>query len=122
MKSFNIKTSEWLGLYIFRRIKFLRSVIISQFIVFIFVALWHGLEFGYFAAFGLLSFSMVFDRLFFSYVQNTHIFSFCLREYSIFRLALKLIGSICRLFCMPFIPMGFQVTVKHVKYYNVIPK
>ena len=109
MKAFNIKTSEWISLYIFRRLKFARNVVLSQAAVCLFVALWHGIEFGYFAVFGLLSFSMIFDRFFFSYVNSTTIFQFCYKEYRIFRIVLKFIGSLCRLFCMPFIPMGFQV-------------
>ena len=109
MKAFNIKTGEWLGLYVFRRLKFMRSIIISQVIVFIFVALWHGIEFGYFAVFGLLSFSMIYDRFFFSYVKNTTVVSVYFREYKVFRIFLKVIGNLCRFFCMPFIPFGFQV-------------
>ena len=109
MKAFNIKTSEWLGTYIFRRLRFMKSILISQLAVFIFVALWHGIDFGYFAVFGLLSFSMVFDRFFFSYVKSTKVYNFCIVEYRVFRVSLKVLGSICRLFCMPFIPMGFQV-------------
>ena len=109
MKSFNIKTGEWLGLYVFRRLKFMRSIIISQVIVCIFVALWHGIEFGYFAVFGLLSFSMIYDRFFFAYVKNTKVFSLCFKEYTVFRITLKVIGNFCRFFCMPFIPLGFQV-------------
>ena len=109
MKAFNIKTGEWLGLYVFRRLKCLKSIIVSQVMVFLFVALWHGLEFGYFAVFGLLSFSMIYDRFFFSYVQGTQVFSICVREYKMFRICLKIIGNLCRFFCMPFIPLGFQV-------------
>ena len=109
MRSFNVKTSEWLSLYVFRRLKFARNVIVSQAAVCLFVALWHGIEFGYFAVFGLLSFSMVFDRFFFSYVKSTNVFQHFFTEYRIFRLVIKLFGNLCRLFCLPFIPMGFQV-------------
>ena len=109
MKAFNIKTGEWLSLYIFRRLKFARNVILSQAAVCVFVALWHGIEFGYFAVFGLLSFSMIFDRFFFAYAKRTKLFQYCVKEYAIFRLILTITGNICRLFCLPFIPMGFQV-------------
>ena len=110
MKSFNIKTSEWIGIYVFRRLKFMKSIVISQAMVFLFVALWHGLEFGYFAVFGLLSFSMLFDRFFFPYFEKTKIFTFYLAKNQGFDLCRKVIGTACRLFCLPFIPMGFQVT------------
>ena len=110
MKSFNIRTSEWIGIYVFRRLKFMKSIVISQAIVFLFVALWHGLEFGYFAVFGLLSFSMLFDRFFFPYFEKTKIFTFYLAKNQGFELCRKVIGTACRLFCLPFIPMGFQVT------------
>ena len=110
MKSFNIKTSEWIGIYVFRRLKFRKSIVISQAMVFLFVALWHGLEFGYFAVFGLLSFSMLFDRFFFPYFEKTKIFTFYLAKNQGFELCRKVIGTACRLFCLPFIPMGFQVT------------
>ena len=109
MRSFNVRTSEWLSLYVFRRLKFARNVIVSQAAVCLFVALWHGIEFGYFAVFGLLSFSMVFDRFFFSYVKSTNVFQHFFTEYRIFRHVIKLFGNLCRLFCLPFIPMGFQV-------------
>merc|ERR1712136_85392 len=109
MKAFNIKTGEWLSLYVFPRLKFARSVILSQAAVCVFVALWHGIEFGYFAVFGLLSFSMIFDRFFFAYAKRTKLFQYCVKEYAIFRLILTITGNICRLFCLPFIPMGFQV-------------
>ena len=109
MKSFNMKTSEWLSLYVFRRLRSLNNIFISQATVFIFVALWHGLQFGYFAAFGLLSFSMLFDRLFFPYVRNAQVISFLYEKYYLFRLAVKSLGSMCRLFCLPFVPLGFQV-------------
>ena len=109
MKAFNIKTGEWLSLYVFRRLKFARNVILSQAAVCVFVALWHGIEFGYFAVFGLLSFSMIFDRFFFAYAKRTKVIEYCVKEYPIFRLIIMIIGNICRLYCLPFIPMGFQV-------------
>ena len=109
MKSFNMKTSEWLSLYIFRRLRSLNNIFMSQLTVFVFVALWHGLQFGYFAAFGLLSFSMLFDRLFFPYVRNAEVINFLYQKYRFFRLAVKAFGTMCRLFCLPFVPLGFQV-------------
>lgn len=51
IKSYNITTNRFSFKYIYRRLKFLGNAYLSQVITILFLAVWHGLESGYFVAF-----------------------------------------------------------------------
>jgi len=48
---YNINTNGWVLRYIHRRLRFLNARALSQFLVLMFLAVWHGFYFGYFTAF-----------------------------------------------------------------------
>ena len=51
IRSFNITTNQWSGKYIFKRLKFLRSKLLSHLATLIYLALWHGWKSGYYVTF-----------------------------------------------------------------------
>lgn len=51
IKSYNVTTNRFSFKYIYRRLKFLGNAYLSQAITILFLAVWHGLESGYFVAF-----------------------------------------------------------------------
>ncbi|UYV68587.1 LPCAT3 [Cordylochernes scorpioides] len=51
IRSFNINTNQWVSQYVFKRLKFLGSKLMSQFLSLIFLAMWHGLHTGYYICF-----------------------------------------------------------------------
>jgi lysophospholipid acyltransferase 5 len=53
IKSFNLKTNDFAFKYIYKRLKFLGNRTVSQALTLTFLAVWHGLETGYFVTFML---------------------------------------------------------------------
>lgn len=51
VQSFNVNTNQWVGQYIFKRLKFLNNRNISYSAALIFLAVWHGFHSGYYMAF-----------------------------------------------------------------------
>lgn len=51
IKSFNINTNQWVGHYVFKRLKFLGNRNLSQLGALMFLAVWHGYHSGYFLTF-----------------------------------------------------------------------
>lgn len=49
--SFNINTNQWLGQYVYKRLKFLNNRTISYAAALGFLAVWHGFHSGYYMAF-----------------------------------------------------------------------
>ena len=49
--NFNINTNAWMKIYVMKRLRFLGNKELSQLGALLFLALWHGMYFGYFAAF-----------------------------------------------------------------------
>ena len=61
-KAFNIKTGDWLGYYVFKRLRFFNNIHLSQVITMLFVASWHGICSGYFVSFGIQGLNLTFER------------------------------------------------------------
>ena len=53
IESFNITTNQFAMKYIFKRLKFLGSKMLSQLMTLFFLALWHGFSIGYYNTFAL---------------------------------------------------------------------
>ena len=70
-KAFNMKTGEWLGYYVFKRLRFFNNIHISQLITMIFVAAWHGLCSGYFVSFGIQGLNLTFERNLFAQLKRS---------------------------------------------------
>ena len=70
-KAFNIKTGEWLSYYVFKRLRFMNNIYLSQAITMIFVASWHGLASGYFVSFGIQGLNLTFERYFFAQLEGS---------------------------------------------------
>ena len=70
-KAFNIKTGDWLGYYVFKRLRFFNNIHISQLITMIFVAAWHGLCSGYFVSFGIQGLNLTFERNLFAQLKRS---------------------------------------------------
>uniref|UniRef100_UPI00358EF7CF lysophospholipid acyltransferase 5 isoform X2 n=1 Tax=Myxine glutinosa TaxID=7769 RepID=UPI00358EF7CF len=51
--SFNTNTNSWAARYVFKRLRFLGSKLVSQAVTLMFLAVWHGLHSGYFVCFSL---------------------------------------------------------------------
>lgn len=51
IKSFNITTNTFAATYIFKRLKFIGSKVVSHFLTLFFLALWHGWSTGYYVTF-----------------------------------------------------------------------
>lgn len=49
--AFNLNTNQWMFRYLYKRLRFLGSKLISHFITLVFVALWHGIAPGFFLCF-----------------------------------------------------------------------
>lgn len=49
--SFNINTNHWVAQYIYKRLKFFGSRLISQGVSLLFLAIWHGFHSGYYICF-----------------------------------------------------------------------
>ena len=69
-KAFNITTGNWLSYYVFKRLRFMNSVLFSQTSTMLFCALWHGLASGYFVSFGIQGLNLTFERYFFSQLDK----------------------------------------------------
>lgn len=46
IKSFNIQTNNWTAKYIYKRLKFMNSKVLSHLTSLMFLALWHGHKSG----------------------------------------------------------------------------
>ncbi|KAH9513449.1 Lysophosphatidylcholine acyltransferase 3, partial [Bulinus truncatus] len=53
IQAFNVNTNQWMSLYIYKRLRFLGSKMLSQFITLFYLALWHGVQSGYYMCFFL---------------------------------------------------------------------
>lgn len=53
IQAFNVNTNQWMAKYIYKRLRFLGSKILSQLITLFYLALWHGLQSGYYMCFFL---------------------------------------------------------------------
>lgn len=53
ISSFNVNTNQWMSRYIFKRLRFLGSKMVSQLLTLFYLALWHGLQSGYYMCFFL---------------------------------------------------------------------
>ncbi|XP_005109186.2 lysophospholipid acyltransferase 5 [Aplysia californica] len=53
IRSFNVNTNQWMSRYIFKRLRFLGSKTLSQLVTLFYLALWHGLQSGYYMCFFL---------------------------------------------------------------------
>ncbi|EDW30929.1 GL12606 [Drosophila persimilis] len=51
VQSFNVNTNQWVGQYIYKRLKFLNNRTISYGAALGFLAIWHGYHSGYYMAF-----------------------------------------------------------------------
>jgi len=51
IESFNVNTNHWVAVYVFKRLKFLGNKLVSQAVTLLFLAVWHGLHFGYYLTF-----------------------------------------------------------------------
>lgn len=60
--SFNRNVNHWVGEYVFKRLKFLNNIYISQGATLLFLAVWHGLHSGYYMAFLMEFFVINFDK------------------------------------------------------------
>lgn len=49
--AFNLKTNQWMFRYLYKRLRFLGNKLLSHFLTLAFVALWHGIEPGFFLCF-----------------------------------------------------------------------
>lgn len=68
IKSINIQTNKWAADYIFKRLKFLKSKLLSFAVTAVFLAVWHGFHSGYYLTFALeflvINFEKEFERVF----------------------------------------------------------
>ncbi|GFO08427.1 hypothetical protein PoB_003493200 [Plakobranchus ocellatus] len=53
IQSFNVNTNQWMLRYVHRRLRFLGNKMLSQAITLFYLALWHGLQSGYYMCFFL---------------------------------------------------------------------
>ncbi|KAL8578254.1 hypothetical protein ACOMHN_005645 [Nucella lapillus] len=53
IQSFNCNTNLWMAKYIFKRLRFLGSKMLSQWLTLFYLALWHGINSGYYVCFFL---------------------------------------------------------------------
>uniref|UniRef100_A0A7S4G606 Lysophospholipid acyltransferase 5 n=1 Tax=Eutreptiella gymnastica TaxID=73025 RepID=A0A7S4G606_9EUGL len=60
--NFNINTNAWMKIYVMKRLRFLGNKELSQLGALLFLALWHGMYFGYFAAFIMEFLDMMIER------------------------------------------------------------
>ncbi|WAR13834.1 MBOA5-like protein [Mya arenaria] len=58
ISGFNVNTNNWMARYIFKRLRFLGNVQISQVVTLLYLAVWHGLHSGYYMNF-FLEFIMI---------------------------------------------------------------
>ncbi|VDI24982.1 lysophospholipid acyltransferase 5 [Mytilus galloprovincialis] len=58
ISAFNINTNLWMAKYLFKRLRFMGSKLLSQSVTLFYLALWHGLKTGYYMNF-FLEFFMV---------------------------------------------------------------
>ncbi|XP_078373059.1 lysophospholipid acyltransferase 5-like isoform X2 [Oculina patagonica] len=49
--AFNLNTNQWMFRYLYKRLRFLGSKLLSHFLTLVFVALWHGIAPGFFLCF-----------------------------------------------------------------------
>ena len=60
--SFNTNTNHWCAEYIYKRLKFLGSRIMSQVMTLLFLAVWHGFHSGYYLCFFMEFIIMYFEK------------------------------------------------------------
>lgn len=53
IEGFNMNTNKWCAEYVFKRLRFLNSKLLSQFLTLLFLAVWHGFHSGYYVCFFL---------------------------------------------------------------------
>ncbi|XP_076472719.1 lysophospholipid acyltransferase 5-like [Babylonia areolata] len=53
IQSFNCNTNLWMAKYIFKRLRFLGNKMVSQCVTLLYLAVWHGLDTGYYVCFFL---------------------------------------------------------------------
>ncbi|BFZ24003.1 hypothetical protein BsWGS_27042 [Bradybaena similaris] len=53
IQSFNVNTNQWMARYVYKRLRFLGSKVLSQLLTLLYLALWHGLLSGYYMCFFL---------------------------------------------------------------------
>ncbi|KAK0061464.1 lysophospholipid acyltransferase 5 [Biomphalaria pfeifferi] len=51
IQAFNVNTNQWMAVYIYKRLRFLGNKMLSQFITLFYLALWHGVQSGYYMCF-----------------------------------------------------------------------
>lgn len=62
IESFNMTTNQFAFRYIFKRLKFLNSKLLSQFMTLLFLSIWHGFSLGYYNTFALEMAIMVMEK------------------------------------------------------------
>lgn len=67
--SFNINTNQWVGRYIFKRLKRFDNKDLSQMVALLFLAIWHGVYSGYFICFINEFFCVGAERFILGYVK-----------------------------------------------------
>lgn len=105
--AFNLKTNQWMFRYLYKRLRFLGNKLLSHFLTLAFVALWHGIEPGFFLCF-IGEFAVI--------VMEQQLFSFCRRVIQtsfedfppLFKISVILFGVCLRLsgvafFLVPFL-------------------
>ncbi|CAH3036054.1 unnamed protein product [Pocillopora meandrina] len=105
--AFNLKTNQWMFRYLYKRLRFLGNKLLSHFLTLAFVALWHGIEPGFFLCF-IGEFAVI--------VMEQQLLSFCRRVIQtsfedfplLFKISVILFGVCLRLsgvafFLVPFL-------------------
>ncbi|XP_064545966.1 lysophospholipid acyltransferase 5 [Drosophila montana] len=72
VQSFNVNTNQWVGHYIFKRLKFLNNRNISYAAALGFLAVWHGYHSGYYMAF-LMEYMIVSTEKQIEFVYTKHV-------------------------------------------------
>ncbi|ORX89305.1 MBOAT-domain-containing protein [Basidiobolus meristosporus CBS 931.73] len=63
IESFNMNTSIWSKLYVFKRLKFMGNKNLSTFFTLLFLAIWHGVHAGYFLCFATEFIDVIGERI-----------------------------------------------------------
>ena len=102
IKSYNISTNTFAFKYIYRRLKFLGNVYLSQIITLTFLSIWHGFESGYHMAFFIEFLLSFFEKNCFPFLEK------CRQQYSFNGYGSNLIiWIIGRLYTFYFLGYGF---------------
>lgn len=81
--SFNINTNHWVAQYIYKRLKFFGSRLISQGVSLLFLAIWHGFHSGYYICFAFEFIVMYMEKDLKPLIErNTAVFTF-LHQYPV---------------------------------------